>query len=127
LGWSIPTLSCLSGASTSTIHFFENGQQEAKSETIAKLLAAFGDAVERVRRGETRIDLVPAQCRGARGLLGWSVPYLAGRSGVDAITIHRYERETQKAKLATVVKLRQALEEGVEFGGDGWLRLRVKS
>lgn len=31
----------------------------------------------------------------------------------------------QKAKLATIVKLRQALEDGVEFGGDGWIRLRV--
>lgn len=42
-------------------------------------------------------------------------------------TVHRFERgqEMQKAKLATIVKLRQALEEGVEFGGDGWIRLRV--
>lgn len=31
----------------------------------------------------------------------------------------------QKAKLATIVKLRQALEDGIEFGEDGWLRLRV--
>ena len=71
------------------------------------------------------MDLSPAECRAARALLDWSLDELSERSGIDRQTIHRYERETQKAKLATIVKLRQALEDGVEFGGDGWLRLRV--
>lgn len=127
LAWTVPKLAKMAGVGTDTIYRFEHERQETKPETIAKIASALGDAVERVRSGEVKMELTPVECRAARVLLGWSLAYLAGRAGVRKQTVHRFERgqEMQKAKLATIVKLRQALEDGVEFGGDGWLRLRV--
>lgn len=65
--------------------------------------------------------LTGAQIRGARGMLNWSAPDLAARSGVSVPTIRRLEKEsgsTANAYERTLLDLKRAFEEaGVEFIG----------
>ncbi len=74
----------------------------------------------------------PAQCRAARGLLGWSQQELAEKAGVGVVTVRQLEIGVQKPRRATLEVVRRALETaGVEFieangGGEG-VRLRKSS
>lgn len=64
----------------------------------------------------------PAQLRGCRGLLDWTVSRLAANSGVSAATIVRYEAGGAGVRAGTVARLRAAVESaGVRFsaGPDG--------
>ena len=62
-----------------------------------------------------------AQIRGARGMLNWSAPDLALRSGVSVPTIRRLEKNdgvNASAYERTLLDLKRAFEEaGVEFVG----------
>jgi transcriptional regulator with XRE-family HTH domain len=71
----------------------------------------------------------PAQCRAARGLLGWSQQELAGRADVGIMTIHQFEKPGSQPRRATLAAVRGAFEKaGVEFieenGGGAGVRLR---
>lgn len=70
------------------------------------------------------MEISPAQCRAARAMVNWSLSELARRSGIDRQTINRFEQENRKTWPKTRARLRQVLEEVVEFGADGWIRLR---
>ncbi len=63
-----------------------------------------------------------AQIRGARGMLNWSAPDLALRSGVSVPTIRRLEKVdgvTASTHGRTLLDLKRAFEDaGVEFIGE---------
>ena len=56
--------------------------------------------------------LLPAQCRGARGLLGWSQGDLADRAGVSRSTVKDFETERHALHHSTERLLIDALEVG---------------
>ena len=69
-----------------------------------------------------------AQCRAARGLLGWSQQELATRAKVGVVTVRQMENDHQPRR-ATLAVVRAAFEAaGVEFidenGGGAGVRLR---
>ncbi|PXA71140.1 transcriptional regulator [Caulobacter sp. D4A] len=56
--------------------------------------------------------LLPAQCRGARGLLNWSQGELADKAGVSRSTVKDFETERHALHHSTERLLIDALEEG---------------
>lgn len=71
--------------------------------------------------------ILAAQCRAARGLLGWSQQDLATRAGVGVVTIRQLEAGHQPRR-ATLSVVRSAFESsGIEFidenGGGAGVRL----
>jgi transcriptional regulator with XRE-family HTH domain len=79
------------------------------------------------------VDLIsPAQCRGARGLLGMTQPALAAAAELGLSTIVDFERSRRSVSNEAVQKIREALERaGIEFirenGGGLGVRLRKGS
>ncbi len=72
-----------------------------------------------------------AQCRGARGLLGWSQQKLAREARVGIVTVHQLEAGVSQPRSATLNVIRRALEAGgIEFidenGGGPGVRLRKR-
>ncbi|KAB2911452.1 MAG: helix-turn-helix transcriptional regulator [Hyphomicrobiaceae bacterium] len=60
--------------------------------------------------------LLAAQCRAARGLLGWSQEILAVRAGLGLSTVRDLETERREVSTESLGKIRAALErEGVAF------------
>jgi transcriptional regulator with XRE-family HTH domain len=75
------------------------------------------------------MSLSPAQCRAARGLLGWSQSELSEASKTATKTIADFERGARDPYPRTLEDVRSALETaGVEFiqenGGGAGVRLR---
>jgi hypothetical protein len=63
--------------------------------------------------------MTPAQCRAARGLLGWDPPRLAAAAGIDIGIVTEFEGESPVNKTA-IRQMQRALEQaGVEFTNDG--------
>ena len=78
------------------------------------------------------MSITAAQCRAARGLLGWTQQALADRARVGAVAINQLENETSQPRRATLDVIRRAFEAaGVDFidenGGGVGLRLRKRS
>jgi predicted transcriptional regulator len=76
--------------------------------------------------------ITPAQCRAARGLIGWSQQELAKNAGVGTVAVHQLETGTSQPRRATLDVVKRALEAaGVEFidenGGGAGVRLRKPS
>jgi transcriptional regulator with XRE-family HTH domain len=76
--------------------------------------------------------ITSAQCRAARGLVGWSQQELAKNAGVGTVAIHQLESGTSQPRRATLDVVRRAFEAaGVEFidenGGGAGVRLRKPS
>ncbi len=76
--------------------------------------------------------ITPGQCRGARGLLDWSMELLATKSGLPRRTLIRFEGSEGAPRRATLAAIRTALEAaGVEFiaenGGGAGVRLKSPS
>ena len=60
--------------------------------------------------------ITAAQCRAARGLLGWSQHDLASRAGVGIVTVHQMEVGISQPRRATLDVVKRAFEAGgVEF------------
>jgi predicted transcriptional regulator len=75
--------------------------------------------------------ITAAQCRAARGLLGWSQQELARQAGVGIVTVHQLEVERSQPRRATVDVIRRAFEAaGVIFieenGGGPGVRLQKR-
>ena len=75
------------------------------------------------------MSISPAQCRGARGLLGWSQSELSEASKTATKTVADFERGAREPYQRTLEDVRGALERaGVEFiaenGGGPGVRLR---
>jgi transcriptional regulator with XRE-family HTH domain len=76
------------------------------------------------------VDFInPAQCRGARGLLGLTQPALASAARLGLSTIVDFERSRRAVSPEAALAIRRALElAGVEFidenGGGPGVRLR---
>jgi transcriptional regulator with XRE-family HTH domain len=75
--------------------------------------------------------ITAAQCRAARGLLGWSQQELARQAGVGIVTVHQLEAGRGEPRRATVDVVRRAFEAaGVIFieenGGGPGVRLRKR-
>ena len=75
------------------------------------------------------MSISPAQCRGARGLLGWSQSDLSAASKTATKTIADFERGAREPYPRTLEDVRGALEKaGIEFigenGGGPGVRLR---
>jgi transcriptional regulator with XRE-family HTH domain len=73
-----------------------------------------------------------AQCRAARGLIGWSQQELAKNAGVGTVAVHQLESGVSQPRRATLDVIRRAFEKaGVEFidenGGGAGVRLRKPS
>jgi transcriptional regulator with XRE-family HTH domain len=71
------------------------------------------------------------QCRGARGLLGWSQAELSKASGTATKTIADFERGAREPYPRTLEDVQAALEKaGVEFiaenGGGAGVRLKKR-
>jgi transcriptional regulator with XRE-family HTH domain len=74
------------------------------------------------------MNITPAQCRGARGLLDMTQVELAAASDVSLRTIVHFEADERRPVAAVMTAIRQALEQaGVEFipenGGGPGVRL----
>ena len=77
----------------------------------------------------TNSDITPAQVRGARGLLGWTLEELGTACGLPRRTLIRFENTEVSPRPSTTQAIRTALEAaGVEFipenGGGAGVRLR---
>jgi transcriptional regulator with XRE-family HTH domain len=60
--------------------------------------------------------MTPAQCRAARGLLGWTQQKLAGAAGVRISAVIRFELSWRVPAPETIQAMQSALEAaGVEF------------
>jgi transcriptional regulator with XRE-family HTH domain len=75
------------------------------------------------------MSISPAQCRAARGLLGWSQSDLSKASRTATKTIADFERGARAPYPRTLEDIREAIEQaGVEFidenGGGPGVRLR---
>ena len=75
--------------------------------------------------------VTPAQCRAARGLLGWNQQELARRARVGIVTVHQLEAGLSQPRRATLDVIRRAFEAaGIEFidenGGGPGVRLRKR-
>jgi transcriptional regulator with XRE-family HTH domain len=75
------------------------------------------------------MSISSAQCRGARGLLGWSQADLSEASKTATKTIADFERGARQPYPRTLEDVRRALEQaGIEFisenGGGPGVRLR---
>ena len=76
--------------------------------------------------------ITPAQCRAARGLIGWSQQDLAREARIGIVTVHQLEAGASEPRRATQDVIRRAFEAaGVEFidenGGGPGVRLRKQS
>jgi hypothetical protein len=73
--------------------------------------------------------MTPAQCRAARGLLGWRRSQL-GVAGVDDRTIRRFENEEIASRPASLLLMRLTFEAAgiifLEEGDDGGLGVRLR-
>ena len=81
------------------------------------------------KTGEDLVFLTPGQCRGARGMLGWSQDELAAASQVSTSTIATFERGERTPTKANLAALKQAFEKaGLVFlpinGGGVGIRFR---
>ena len=64
--------------------------------------------------------MLPAQCRGARAMLGWSQTTLAKEAGVGLSTVLDFERGTRTPIPNNLTAIRRVLEAaGVKFIADG--------
>ena len=73
--------------------------------------------------------LSPAQCRAARGLLGWSQGDLADRAGVSRSTVKDFETERHALHHSTERLLIEAIEAGgvaLIAAGDAGAGVRLK-
>jgi len=73
--------------------------------------------------------LLPAQCRAARALLGWSQQDLAKAAGVGVVTVHQLETGVSEPRRSTLDVIGRTLQSaGVELidenGGGPGVRLR---
>jgi transcriptional regulator with XRE-family HTH domain len=67
-------------------------------------------------RKAAETEMTPSQCRGARGLLGWSQDDLAEASGVSDVTVRNFETEQVTPRQASLREMRTAFESvGVIF------------
>jgi transcriptional regulator with XRE-family HTH domain len=78
------------------------------------------------------MSIIPAQCRAARGLLGWSQSDLSEASKTATKTVADFERGARIPYQRTLDDIREALEmAGIEFiaenGGGPGVRLRKTS
>ncbi len=76
--------------------------------------------------------ITPAQCRAARGLIGWSQRQLATAAEVGYVTVQEFERGQTSPRTLTLRAIKQALEHGgvlfVDENGAGpGVRLREKT
>ena len=69
--------------------------------------------------GASPNTMTAAQCRGARGLLGWSEADLARKSGLDEGFVTGFEAGTGDPASGQVEALRSALMQGGVVFGDG--------
>jgi transcriptional regulator with XRE-family HTH domain len=75
--------------------------------------------------------LTPAQCRAARGLIGWNQQELADKAHIGIVTVHQFEAGLSQPRRVTLEAIRRALEAaGVEFidenGSGPGVRLRKR-
>jgi transcriptional regulator with XRE-family HTH domain len=75
--------------------------------------------------------LTPAQCRAARGLIGWNQQELADQAHIGIVTVHQFESGLSEPRRITLEVIRRAFESaGVEFieenGGGPGVRLRKR-
>ena len=64
--------------------------------------------------------MTPAQCRAARGALGWNQMELSVRAGIYFTSVSNFEREARAPGKALVKALRDAfMEAGVVFYKNG--------
>ena len=75
------------------------------------------------------MSITPAQCRGARGLLGWSQSDLSKASRIATKTVADFERGARVPYPRTLDDIQGALEKaGIQFisknGGGPGVRLR---
>lgn len=80
---------------------------------------------------ENVVNITPAQCRGARGLLGLTQPALALAAKLGLSTVVDFEKSRRSVSRVAIRAIRQALERsGVEFieenGGGPGVRLRKR-
>jgi len=65
-----------------------------------------------VRQGFETMNLLPEQCRAARGLLNWTQEHLASLAGVSRSTIKDFECNRHAIHRATEALLIRAFEDG---------------
>jgi transcriptional regulator with XRE-family HTH domain len=79
--------------------------------------------------GEHQAEMMPGQCRAARGLLNWTQQKLAEVAEVRISAVISFERNWRVATLETIQAMRLTLEAaGVEFtnGDEPGVKLKAK-
>jgi transcriptional regulator with XRE-family HTH domain len=72
------------------------------------------------------MSFTPSQCRGARGLLGWSQSQLCEAANVSPATLANFETGKRTPFANNLAAIRAALEAaGVEFIDDTGVKLRA--
>jgi hypothetical protein len=62
------------------------------------------------------MSILPQQCRGARGLLDWTLVDLAAASSLGLSTVKNFENAIRDTTPANLLAIRRALESaGIEF------------
>jgi DNA-binding XRE family transcriptional regulator len=75
--------------------------------------------------------ITAAQCRAARGLLGWNQADLAEFAGIATVTVHQFEAGAAQPRRSTVDVIRRAFESAgilfIDENGEGpGVRLRKR-
>jgi len=87
--------------------------------------------IKSINKGILERMITPAQCRAARGLLGWSQRDLADAAKVGIVTVHQVEAGASQPRRSTLDVIRRAFESaGIEFidenGGGPGVRLQKR-
>ncbi|MFV0623203.1 helix-turn-helix transcriptional regulator [Sphingomonas sp. ac-8] len=73
------------------------------------------------------MELLPEQCRAARGLLNWTQAELAGRAGVSRSTVRDFEGERHDLHRSTEALLLRSFDDaGVEMLSDTGVGVRLR-
>lgn len=74
-----------------------------------------------------RVDMTPAQCRAARGLLGITQPKLAELAGFGLSTIVDFEKERRTISTTAHVRIIEALEiAGIQFISEDGMGIGIR-
>jgi transcriptional regulator with XRE-family HTH domain len=116
--WTQDDLAEECGVSDETIRSFETGRTEPRGSSLEVLRETFHAAgvtfVDEDSRGGPGLQSTgfgwPAQCRVARGLLGWKTANLVEAAKISAPTVGKFEAEQTTPFRATLRKIRRAFE-----------------
>jgi transcriptional regulator with XRE-family HTH domain len=93
------------------------------------LSTVYVDKLVPMKLSTENVEITPAQCRGARGIIDFTQPELASKAGLGLSTVIDFERSRRPVSAKAIAAIRAALEAaGVEFtnGEQPGVRMRKR-